>query len=93
MACIPFKIVRSCNCQVKCNYLKNQKIFLHFFFHFWNLDQILNILEKKMIVIANVFPKLGTVKILVRRLSKKCRFRTRIDIQHMKASEVPVKYP
>ena len=46
-----------------------------------------------MIVIANVFPKLGTVKILVRRLSKKCRFRTRIDIQHMKASEVPVKYP
>ena len=37
-----------------------------------------------MIVIANVFPKLETVKILVRSLSKKCRFRTRFESQHVK---------
>ena len=37
-----------------------------------------------MIVIANVFPKLQTVKILVRPLSKKRRFRTRFDSQHVK---------
>ena len=39
-------------------------------FDFWNLHQILNILKKKMIVIANVFPKLQTVKILIRRFLK-----------------------
>ena len=50
-----------------------------FLFHFWNVQQSLNILEKNMIVIANVFLKLQTVKILVRPLSKKRRFRTGFD--------------
>ena len=36
--------------------------FFFFFFHFWNLYQILNILKQMMIVMANVFPKLETVK-------------------------------
>ena len=40
--------------------------------------------KKKMIVMANVFPKLQTVKILVRPLSQKCRFRKRYDSQHVK---------
>ena len=39
-----------------------------------------------MMVTANVFPKLETVKILVRPLSKKLRFRTRFDSEHVKAS-------
>ena len=39
----------------KYNYLRNQNLFLNFFFEFWNLHQISNILEKKMMVIANVF--------------------------------------
>ena len=33
--------------QFKCNYLKNEKHFPVFFFYFWNLHQILNILKKK----------------------------------------------
>ena len=37
-----------------------------------------------MIIIANAFPKLQTVNILVRPLSKKRRFRTRFDNQHVK---------
>ena len=37
------------------------KSFSEFLFNFWILDQILNILTEKMIVIANVFPKLQTV--------------------------------
>ena len=41
-----------------------------------------------MIVIANVFPKLQTVKDLVRPLSKKRRFRTCFDSQHVKASQI-----
>ena len=60
-------------------------------FHFWNLHQILNILKKGIIVTANVFPKLETVKILVRPLSKKISFRTQFNNQHVKASQIFAK--
>ena len=70
---------------------EKHKSFSEFWFHFWILHQILNILKEKMIVIANVFPKLQTVKILVRPLSKKRRFRTRFDSEHVKASQMPAK--
>ena len=56
-----------------------------------NLHQILNILKKKMIVIATLFRKLQTVKDLVRPLFKKHRFRKSFDNQHVKASEKLVK--
>ena len=46
-----------------------------------------------MIVIANVFPKLQTVKILVRALSKKGRFTKRFENQHVKASQILAKSP
>ena len=59
------------------------KTFSRFFFHLWNLHQILNIFNKKMIVIANLFPKLQPMKILVRGLSKKRYFRKRFDSQHV----------
>ena len=70
MGSILFKIARICHSQFKYNYLKNENLFLNFLFHFCNLQQILTILKKKIIVIANVFPKLKTVKNLVRTLSK-----------------------
>ena len=60
----------------KCNYLENQKHFLVFLFHSWNLHEILNILKQKMIVITTSFRKLETVKDFVRPISKKDRFRT-----------------
>ena len=59
----------------------------------WNLHQILNILKKNMMVIANVLPKLQTVNIFVRPLSKKRRFRTRFGIQAVKASQTLMKDP
>ena len=93
MASIMFKVWRICNSQLKFNYLKKEKLFLNFLFHFWNLHQILNILKEKMIVIANVFPKLQTVKILVRPLSKKRPFRTRFERQYVKASQILPKSP
>ena len=49
---------------------QKQNIFLNFLIRFRNLRQILNILKKRKIVIANVFPKLQTVEILVRLLCK-----------------------
>ena len=51
----------------RCNYLRNEKLFLKFFFlHFLNLDSILNIFEKNMILIADVFLNLQTPKNMVR---------------------------
>ena len=37
---------------------KKQKTFLDFLFDLWKLDQILNILKKKMMVVAKIFPNL-----------------------------------
>ena len=88
---ILFKIVRIWNSQFKCKYLKNQKHFLNFLFHFLNLHEIWNILKKRMIVIARLFLKLETVKILLRPLSKERHFRARFDSQHVKASQILAK--
>ena len=93
MASILFKISSICNSQFKCNYLKNEKLFVNFLFYFWNLHQILNVLKEKMIVIANLFLKLQVVKNLVRPLYKKGRFRTRLDTQHVNASQVLANFP
>ena len=44
-----------------------------------------------MIIIPTLFRKLETVKDLVRPPSKKRRFRTPLDRQHVKASQTLVK--
>ena len=62
MTSILFGIVTICSSLFKCNFLKNEKLFLNFLFLLWNLHQIFNIFKQKMIVIANVFPRLQTVK-------------------------------
>ena len=51
-ATILFQIARISNSQFKCNYLKNDKLFLNFLFPLSNLHQILNFLKKRMIVTA-----------------------------------------
>ena len=64
-----------------CNYVRNEKIFLNFFFfgggEFRNLDSIANIFEKKITVIADVFLKLRTPENVARQMSKKSRCRER----------------
>ena len=57
------------------------------FFHFWNLDQILNILKQEMIVIATLFRRLQTVEGLVKPLSKNHRLRTPFVSLHVKGSQ------
>ena len=93
MASILFKVVRMCNSKFKCNYLKNEKLFLNFLLHFWILHEILNILKETMIVIDNVFPKLQTVKIFVRKLPEEHCFRKGFGSQHVKASQMLAKFP
>ena len=70
---------------------KRKQLFGIFLLHFFHLHQILNILEEKMIVIANVFAILQTVKILLRPLSKKRCFGTGFYSQHLKASQILAK--
>ena len=48
--------------QFRCNYLGNKTLFLNFLLHFWNLNQILNSLKKKIILIDFVISKLRTPK-------------------------------
>ena len=93
MVSILLKIQRICNSQFKCNYLKNEKLFLTFLFHFWNLHQILHIFIKKMMVIPNVFPKLQTWKNFVRPFCKKRRFGTRSSSQDVKMCQSLAKSP
>ena len=66
------------------NYLKNKKLFLNFCWHFRNRPEILNIWEKKMTFIADLFAKLRTPKNVVRYFSKKSRFKGLFDRQHGK---------
>ena len=49
--------------------------------------------KKKKIVIANLFPKLETAKILLRPHSKKRCFRTNFDSEHVRASQTLEKSP
>ena len=72
-------MVRVCRSLGKSSYLKNNKHFLSFLFHLWNLHQILKIFQQKKIVIGNVFPKLGTVQGLVTPLTIQRRLKTSFD--------------
>ena len=38
--------------KLKHYYLKNKRLFLDFFLHFWNVHEIYNILEKKKSILA-----------------------------------------
>ena len=57
------------------NYLRNEKYFLTFFLNFLNLDPILKCFENEMTLRADVFLNLGTLKNVVRKMSKMSRFR------------------
>ena len=54
---------------------QNKNPFMNFSLDFRNLVSILNIFQKKMTVIADVFLNLQTFKKVVRLMSKKSHFR------------------
>ena len=88
---ILFWIVRICRSLFKSSYLKKKKHFLSFLFNLRYLDQILNIFQKKNIVIANVFPKLATVQGLVTPLTIQRRLKTSFDSEQVKRFQTQVK--
>ena len=91
ITCILFRIVRIFRSLFNSSSLKNKKHFLGFLFHLWNPHQISNILQKKKIVIANVFPKLATVQGLVTPFTIERRLKTSFDSQHVKRYQTLVK--
>ena len=58
----PFRYSKDLQFPIQTQISLKKTLFLNILFHLWNLHQILNILEKKMIVIAHVFTKLKTVQ-------------------------------
>ena len=52
-----------------------KKHFVNRFLYFWNQDQILNILEKKITLILYLIPILLTVKDVLTQMSKKSYFK------------------
>ena len=50
----------------RCNYVRNEKLFLIYFLGFGNIDSILNILRVKITLMTDVFLNLRTPKNMVR---------------------------
>ena len=46
-------------------YPKNNRLFVNFLLHFWNVHEISNILKKKISILAQFFQKLWTAKEVV----------------------------
>ena len=67
--------------------LLKTKIFSEFYVPFLESSSNLKDFQWKEDCIGNVFPKLETVKDIVRALSKKRRFRTSFERQHVKGCE------
>ena len=72
---------------------EKRKAFSQLFVPFLESTSNFKHFEKKTIVIANVFPKVQTVENLLRPLSKKRRFGTLLNSQHVKTSQIPAKSP
>ena len=70
-----------------------RKKFSQFFVPFLESTSNFKHFEKRIIIIANVYPKLQKVKILLRPHSNKRCYRTRFDSQHVKVSQIFAKFP
>ena len=66
MASVLFLIETTSRNQFIYYYLRNKILLLNLSLHFWNLHYILNIFEKKMTLIADIFVKLRTPKKVIK---------------------------
>ena len=71
---------------------QKQKIFSEFFYAFFKSALNFEHFQKKMTLIAYVFPKLPTTKNLLRQMSKSPRFREPLDRRHGKWAEALIQY-
>ena len=71
---------------------QKQKIFSEFFSAFFESALNFKYLQKKMTLIAYVFPKLLTTRNVLRQMSKSSRFREPVDRLHGKRAEALIHY-
>ena len=70
---------------------QKQKIFSQLFSTFFESALNLESFQKKVTLIAYVFPKLPTTKDVLRQMSKRSRLRGRLERQHGKRAETLVQ--
>ena len=71
---------------------QKEKIFSQSFSAFFESALNSEHFQKKMTLIAYVFPKLPTTKNVLREMSKSSRFRERLDRRHSKWAEALIQY-
>ena len=71
---------------------QKQKIFSGLFSAFIKSALNFKHFQKKMTLIAYVFPKLTTTKNVLRQMSKSSRFREPLDKRHGKRAEALIQY-
>ena len=71
---------------------QKQKIFSEFFSAFLKSTLNSEHFQKKMTLIAYVFPKLTTTKNVLRQMSKRSRFREPLDKRHGERAEALIQY-
>ena len=71
---------------------QKQKIFSQFFPAFFKSPLNFEHFQKKMRLIAYVFPKLTTTKNVLRQMSRSSRFREPVDKRHGKWDEALIQY-
>ena len=74
------------------NLSRKHKIFSQFFCAFFESALYFKHLQKKMTLIADVFPKLPTTKNALRQMSKSSRFREPVDRRNGKRAEAQIQY-
>ena len=70
---------------------QKQKIFSQFFSAFFESALNSEHFQKKMTLIAYVFPKIPSTKNVLRQMSKSSRFRERLDRRHSKCAEALIQ--
>ena len=71
---------------------QKEKIFSQFFCSFFESALNSEHFQKKMTLIAYVFPKLPTTKNVLRQMSKSSRFREPVDRRHGKQAEALIQH-
>ena len=71
---------------------QKENIFSQFFSVFFESALNFQHFQKKMTLIAYVFPKLPTTKNVLRQMSKSSRFREPVDWRHGKRAEALIQY-
>ena len=71
---------------------QKEKIFSQFFSPFFESALNFEHFQKKMTLIAYVFPKLPTTKNVLTQMSKSSRFREPVETRHGKRAEALIQY-